>query len=768
MWELKKIAATNVCAFREFEYTPVQGVATLVFGENLDNDSQDSNGSGKSALIEAIAIGILGTPLRKAKADEIINDFASQAVITLTLGNPVLRQTMTVRRTFDRKADQTVEVFVNDEKVDLPNVLESNRYVLEAIGLTRDQILNTYILCAYHFESFIDSSDAAKKRIINIFSNGGAVDQSMDALQDDIIRAEERRSECERTLAASAGSVDAIRKEIESFAEGTEARARRKRDMVAAHTEAIAQERSRIREAKVLIEADNDFLDTLVDFDGEMKAVEDSPDNITQALPKVKDILGRYRLNALATDWSKATLDQQIAVKEHQDRLDGITEELKEIAEEMADANRMLADSEERLSVAEQTEKIKGGPLVAMRETKENELADIEGRLRKLKESKAAIEDSIFIAKAMLDNLVTCPRCQHHFHLKTNESESSIKETIGEYERKLLNNKHLLNKRSEEAEAARGSVARIDEDIQALRRDVRDARDSEGVAAEAVRKLERRLGEANHREARERQAVRDMIDRLGDMRARMFDEAFRRADEKQDALEAEMEQAQRRISTALANITAYEEAIATLEGVDDDVDLAAMKERLAEYTAAMEGHAAALGKAKEAEEMLKGQMVRFNGFKAHLANTKIDAMSDETNRFLEHIGSDLRIRFSGYTMLKSGKMRDKISISMMRDGRDCGSFGKLSVGERSRGVLANVLALHRLCNANCPDGRGLNFLILDEILDSTDETGIARTAEALSGLGLTSIIITHIPVAESWPHVLVVTKENGTSTIRQQ
>ena len=51
MWRLNKIEARNLCTFRQMEYTLSQGVTTLVFGDNRDNESQRSNGSGKSALI---------------------------------------------------------------------------------------------------------------------------------------------------------------------------------------------------------------------------------------------------------------------------------------------------------------------------------------------------------------------------------------------------------------------------------------------------------------------------------------------------------------------------------------------------------------------------------------------------------------------------------------------------------------------------------------------------------------------------------------------
>ena len=53
MWKLINIQAKNLCAFKELGFTVPQSVTTLVFGNNMDNDSQGSNGSGKSALIEA-------------------------------------------------------------------------------------------------------------------------------------------------------------------------------------------------------------------------------------------------------------------------------------------------------------------------------------------------------------------------------------------------------------------------------------------------------------------------------------------------------------------------------------------------------------------------------------------------------------------------------------------------------------------------------------------------------------------------------------------
>ena len=74
MWTLRQVYAKNLCAFKQLDYTLLQKHTTLIFGNNMDNDSQGSNGSGKSAMLEAIAIGITGETLRRIKMDEIIND----------------------------------------------------------------------------------------------------------------------------------------------------------------------------------------------------------------------------------------------------------------------------------------------------------------------------------------------------------------------------------------------------------------------------------------------------------------------------------------------------------------------------------------------------------------------------------------------------------------------------------------------------------------------------------------------------------------------
>ncbi|MFR5960464.1 MAG: AAA family ATPase [Bacteroides stercoris] len=80
--DIKTSLRKNLCAFKQLDYTLLQKHTTLIFGNNMDNDSQGSNGSGKSAMLEAIAIGITGETLRRIKMDEIINDAEDEATVS--------------------------------------------------------------------------------------------------------------------------------------------------------------------------------------------------------------------------------------------------------------------------------------------------------------------------------------------------------------------------------------------------------------------------------------------------------------------------------------------------------------------------------------------------------------------------------------------------------------------------------------------------------------------------------------------------------------
>ena len=273
--------------------------------------------------------------------------------------------------------------------------------------------------------------------------------------------------------------------------------------------------------------------------------------------------------------------------------------------------------------------------------------------------------------------------------------------------------------------------------------------------------------ESSHKN--DRQDIENQIDDvqrdIEDLRSDMFDDAFQFIDSETDTAENAQKDAERAISNAEGSIQSFEESIADAEKALENDVIDNLKQSKAKYQKDYEKAVTAKEKVEKELAKYRSQETTFVEFKTHLANSKIEALAHITNEFLEKIGSDIRISFSGFTILKSGKVRDKISISLLRDGVNCGSFDKFSEGEKARVNLANILAMHKLTNVSCAEGKGLDLLILDEILDATDETGLANIFESLNSLQITSLIVSHGNIAENYPYKLVVNKRNGISFI---
>ena len=71
----------------------------------------------------------------------------------------------------------------------------------------------------------------------------------------------------------------------------------------------------------------------------------------------------------------------------------------------------------------------------------------------------------------------------------------------------------------------------------------------------------------------------------------------------------------------------------------------------------------------------------------------------------------------------------------------------------------------QLMNSNCTDGRGLDLLIMDEILGNVDEKGLTDIYSALNTLQVTTLVVSHNPVSAAYRHKLTICKQNGISKI---
>lgn len=408
----------------------------------------------------------------------------------------------------------------------------------------------------------------------------------------------------------------------------------------------------------------------------------------------------------------------------------------------------------------------RSGEIVRRQQELEFDLKDLAERMEQLRRKRKVISAGIDELSNKLAGTISCPRCGHEFLVA--EPGFDIQAGMKELKLRQRNLSEVISRienQQKETDAAELQQARLGNDKRTMESERNGWEQRLSEHERVIRLATRSVEEADYSHKRAMADITALQNEIESIRRKVFDEVFGLIDERQNAIKREIRKSSEEIHAAECAIDTLQSTIREMENTSPEDLLHSLKESLEKEkkrSMAVAGQKLALD---EKVRTLVVQKERFVQFKTYLANSKVEALSRITNEFLQNIGSDIRIRFDGYTVLKSGKIREKISISLLRDGVDCGSFGKFSAGEAARVNLATILAMQKLVNCNCEDGKGLDLLVLDEILEAVDEVGLAAMFEALNALGGTVLVVSHGNVAEGYPHKLVITKENGESRI---
>lgn len=768
MWRLERIQAKNLCAFKTLDYKVEQQHTTLIFGNNMDDNSQQSNGSGKSAMLEAIAIGITGETLRKAKMDEIINDAEDTAEVEINLTNPDEGQQLIVHRAIFRKAAQKIDItFVDGE--DVSNIVQSgvteyNKYILETIGLTRDDVFANYILTEEKFISFLSASDRDKKDIINRFSNGIMVDESIAALQNDMQPIEEQLKEAEKTVAICTGRVDAVTEQINTAITEQTERSQKKAERVEEWKQAIAKKRAIIREKEQYLKACDILANKYEALDKQREELEDSDKDIVACYKTLKKSLEACEFE-LGKDYAADAEQNKTQLAASQKAVKELEKEAKKLSAKLESAKNAQQKLSEKYAKFQTDFDKKSSTVEQNIAWLLEAIKKLENENDQLKRQRTQLETDIASLQKQLAGVIVCPNCKHEFVL---EGELDIQQARLRMQDREGEVKDITaNIQRNQTEIAEYTVRGKDE-----RKKQNKLNDSKAEWSKKIVEASTAVDEASMEMSRlktQQQRLNDEVVKyssaIQNARNELFDEVYSIIGEALSANDYNYKQAKLDIDNANGAVQSYEESIKDIDKSSETDAIELLQSSKKKYEKELE--VAILDKESVERKLndYKVQEAAFVEFKTHLANTKIDALSHITNEFLEAIGSNIRIAFSGFTVLKSGKVRDKISISLIRDGVDCGSFGKFSKGERARVNLANILAMHKLTNVNCEDGKGLDLLVLDEILDGTDEQGLTNIFDALNQLQITALVVTHTNIAENYPYKTVVNKLNGVSYI---
>jgi exonuclease SbcC len=552
-----------------------------------------------------------------------------------------------------------------------------------------------------------------------------------------------------------------IRKEEEAGAE----RGRTRVERIMGLETAIAAKREQIRTGHENVDRLEEQLAGVQRADEALQELEAGDTALEACLEKIAEMMSLFP-DARQTDWDKV-------IAEKKGRLQTATERLKDCDAVLKQAEQELKN---RTDGWEQFKKEYAAFCEAYRDqsdTTAERLREIDIRLRDLSGSIEELRHKRRIVSAGIDGLsnklagsITCPFCGYEFLVA--EPQFDIKAGMKELklrQRQLTEINGRIDEKQEETDAVELQQNRLNHERRILEGRRTGWEEQLAGHERAVRNATRHVEEVESGHKRIASEITALQSEIEGVRRKVFDEVFGFIDERNAALNRGIRVGKEDIQAAACAIDTLQATIRELDEAASPDLIQSLKDTLRE-TRGKSNEAAGRKTAVDTRvRALEIQRERFVQFKTYLANTKIEALSRITNEFLQDIGSDIRIRFDGYTVLKSGKVREKISISLLRDGMDCGSFGKFSAGEAARVNLATILAMQKLVNSNCDGDKGLDLLVLDEILEAVDEAGLASMFEALNSLGGTVLVVSHGNVAEGYPHKLVIVKENGESRL---
>lgn len=355
---------------------------------------------------------------------------------------------------------------------------------------------------------------------------------------------------------------------------------------------------------------------------------------------------------------------------------------------------------------------------------------DEESKLNKSTQRVRSIKKTIDSIEMKLAGVITCPNCHHEFLLKNDESVDDLKTEKKLSESALkeeTRKKGLIDKSIEELDSIIDEYLSLKKETQAEEKKIIDQQIS---IRNKLKTLSSQYYEIDESIVKIESNINKLKEQIADNeqlkvhKLKLIDELKTTPLKKKDTSHLE------------ENIKNFENEIES-----KDKEILQVNDRIFK---------------------VQQWTTRFKDFKMYLALEQLKNIQFSANDILKRMGSDLRIMIEGFKKGANGKVKDEITPYVFRNEME--SFFYYSGGEQARCEIALILALQTMINTTKQYG-GMNFLFIDEVLESADSLGIENIISSISFLKQPILVVTHVPKLNEEIRQLKVIKENGISRL---
>jgi len=159
-----KIKSLKIQNFYSFESVSIDFTKfkNIVLIKGVNKDAKGSNGSGKSAFVEAVYFGLTGKTLRKSTEEAMVHvKHKKKCFVSLELDNDV--------KIFRQKKPSKLQVFVSGKEETRESIAKTQEYIDQILNINYKVLLSSMFFGQGNTTTFLECSAEDKRNIIKNF-----------------------------------------------------------------------------------------------------------------------------------------------------------------------------------------------------------------------------------------------------------------------------------------------------------------------------------------------------------------------------------------------------------------------------------------------------------------------------------------------------------------------------------------------------------------------------------------------------------------------
>ena len=714
---LKKIKAKNFLTYEDLEYDFVNK-PLMIQGINETDDKQRSNGSGKSSIQTMVEFSITGDNSRGVRNNELVRFGCKESFLDLHIYCDVRKEELHISWNIKLKGSNQLTLKINKEDkgykdVVFSNVNDGKKWIIEWLGISKNDIFNYFIINKTRFKSFFKSSNKEKVELINRFSDASIIDKidEIDISENEL-------------------KYDGLRSDI-SKCEG-------KLQLL---EENLYKELNR--------DLDNEYNESIEEYEESNKEIVQEISEIEGGIEELKGQIQSTETDLqTCTQIKESLLDEELHLESG---IEAFNKSFEPLNKQLLEAQKLVDEFSKP-----NFEKLK--------EVQENKIQTIEDNIesveQKVNKNKEQQEKALMVLSKLnvkLSGTITCPSCSHKF---IQDTETPL-ETVLANKTKVEGLKTVLEKSNtkyiSEIKTLKTTLELPELELFKISESEKESSKELQLLVNSVTGINLNINKKN----KELSLLKEGVYKLKSKTA-FQDNKEATYKSKLIQIEQQIKNLKSDIKNCKKDIDSNNNFIKSLSKIDNTKIIEGLKKDLESVRGSKLKKELELTEVENDIHKLNEWKNNFKQFKMHIANLSLDTMEYHCNRYLNGMGSDLKVNFEGFKVLADGTIKDEITANIVRDCER--TFSSFSGGEQGRLLFASILANRHMINMTHPYG-GLQFLSIDEVFEGVDSLGLASLVEEAGKLQECIMIISHVTDENIHCDNLMVVKRGGISKI---